>query len=91
MADYTFASVLCSAANQTALQELVGEGYFNAGFSADGTAPATRYISTGPFDNAVLTQIIDSKLFDLVSFGMETDTFGLVAVTEEPITETTEE
>jgi hypothetical protein len=84
--DYTFASVSTTADNQAALQELVGVGYFTAGYSADGTAPATHYISTGPFDNAVLTQIMDSKLFDLVSFGMETDTFGLL-----PITETTEE
>jgi hypothetical protein len=84
--DYTFASVLCSADDQTALQEIVGDGYFTAGYSEDGTAPATHYISSGPFDNAVLTQIMDSKLFDLVSFGMETDTFGLL-----PITETTEE
>jgi hypothetical protein len=85
--DYTFASVSCTSANQAALQDIVGEGYFNAGFSADGTAPATHYISTGPFDNAVLTQIMDSKLFDLVSFGMETDTFGLVAVVEDSETE----
>ena len=79
--NYTFASVLCSADNQLALQEIVGDGYFNSPLSEDGTAPATHYLSSGPFDNTVLDQIMDSKLFELVSFGMETNTFGFMPVT----------
>jgi hypothetical protein len=82
--NYTFASVSVTAGNQAAMQDIVGDGYFNgAGYSEDGTAPATHYLSSGAFDNTVLDQIMDSKLFELVSFGMETNTFGLMPVQTE--------
>lgn len=78
--DYTFASVLIKTENQTAMQDIVGTGYFDAGYSTDGNAPATHYISSGPFDNDALNKILNSKLFEQVIFGLETNTFGLIAV-----------
>lgn len=81
--NYTFASVLITADNQAAVQELVGDGYFTAGYSADGSVPATHYLSTGAFDNIILKHITTSKLFEQISFGQETETFGLMAAQED--------
>lgn len=80
--NYTFASVSVTADNQEALQAIVGDGYFNSPFSETGEAPATHYLSTGPFDNDVLNQIMDSKLFDAVHFGMEAFNFDLLPVND---------
>jgi hypothetical protein len=60
--------------------ETVGSGYFNAEYSADGSAPATHYLSTGAFDNRVLEAITASKLFDQIRFGMDAHTFDLLPV-----------
>jgi hypothetical protein len=43
----TFSSVFILAADQEQAQQDLGEGYFTAPLSADGTAPATHYWSTG--------------------------------------------
>lgn len=43
----TFASVFIAAADQVAAQQDLGEGYFTAPLSADGSEPATHYWSTG--------------------------------------------
>lgn len=85
MANYTFASVSVTAANQSAMQAIVGTGYFFSPFSADGQPPATYYITAGPYDNDVLNQIMESKLFDRVSFGQEPDWFGLLPIQETPV------
>lgn len=51
--DYTFATVIVPAADVEAIRaaEQFSDQYFLAGLSADGTAPATHYISTGAFTN----------------------------------------
>jgi hypothetical protein len=43
----TFSSVFITSEDQPAAQADLGEGYFTAPLSADGTAPATHYWSTG--------------------------------------------
>lgn len=83
--DYTFATVIVTSPNQSAMQTLVGDGYFTAGYSADGTAPATHYVSSGPFDNSVLNMIVNSDIPKQVNFGNEVWTDGLILVSEETL------
>lgn len=80
--DYTFASVIIAAADQAAMQALVGDGYFTAGYSPDGNPPVTNYISSGAFDNNVLDTIVNSDIPKQVHFGADLWTDGLVLVSE---------
>lgn len=48
MADYTYATVVAS--NQTLAQRYY-PGYFSFGLSASGQAPATHWLTSGPFGN----------------------------------------
>ena len=58
MTDYTFAIVAVSAADQAAAKEQYPD-YFNAGASETGEAPATHYVTSGPFDNVELAAIMN--------------------------------
>lgn len=82
MSNYTFCSCIIAAADQAAMQALVGDGYFTAGYSPDGSPPATNYISSGAFDNNVLDTIVNSDIPKQVHFGMDLWTDGLVLVSE---------
>lgn len=55
----TFASVFVEAEHQAAAQSDLGEGYFTAPLSADGSEPATHYWSTGYWFNDELDRIVN--------------------------------
>lgn len=72
--NYTYCTLIVSAANKQAAQELLGDSYFTNALSSDGTAPATHYISSGPFDNNALnTALNQTDVNFFVSFGMQPD------------------
>jgi hypothetical protein len=63
--NYTFATVFCK--DQASAQEIVGDGYF--------TTPVKNleddsiwYVSTGPWDNEPLMQIVNSDVEKIVRF-----------------------
>jgi len=55
----TFASVFVPAADQAAAQADMGEGFFTAALSADGSEPATYYWSSGYFESSELDHIVN--------------------------------
>ena len=59
MSTSTFASVFVTAADQAQAQADLGEGYFTAPLSADGTEPATHYWSTGFWFDDELDRIVN--------------------------------
>ena len=63
MADYTYATVIIAAADQAAAQAEYPD-YFNAGYyeATEGADPAvaTNYVTSGPFDNTELQDIINN-------------------------------
>jgi hypothetical protein len=70
MSTSTFASVFIPASAQAAAQQDLGEGYFTAPLSADGTAPATHYWSTGYWLNTELDFICNEATWPkTVKFG----------------------
>ena len=94
---YTFATLIVAAADQLAAQELFGTtttdpdtgavvvtpnfNVFVTGLSADGTAPATHYVSAGPFDNSELNKALNQQAVPFwVSFGPEPDFNGMQIV-----------
>ena len=84
--NYTFATVAILAADQAAAQAQY-PAYFNTGASETGEAPATHYVTSGPFDNAELAAIQASTAFTAhgvlgedVAAGLAQ--LGLVLVTE---------
>ena len=84
--DYTFATVAVAAANQAAAKAQY-PAYFNTGASETGEAPATHYVTSGPFDNVELAAIMNSTDWPKrVSFGADAQAglaqLGLVLVTE---------
>ena len=79
--NYTFATLIVSAADQLAAQELLSSKYFLTGLSADGTTPATHYVSAGPFDNDELNKALNQQTVPFwVSFGPEPDFNGMQIV-----------
>ena len=58
--NYTFATIAIAAADQAAAQEQYPD-YFNTGASETGEAPATHYVTSGPFDNVELAAIMNSN------------------------------
>lgn len=62
MADYTYATVIIAAADQAAAQAEYPD-YFHAGYyeAIEGADPtvATNYVTSGPFDNTELADIIN--------------------------------
>lgn len=71
---YTYATAVIAAADQAAAQADLGEGFFNAGYSATGEAPATHFISSGPFENAELNLIVNAAAWPKqIYFGNDLD------------------
>jgi hypothetical protein len=70
MSTSTFASVFIASEDQPAAQADLGEGYFTAPLSADGTAPATHYWSTGYWLDTELDFIVNEATWPkTVKFG----------------------
>ena len=57
MSDFTQATVIIKAADQAAAQADMGDTVFIVGASADGLAPATNYVTSGPWSNAEMDQM----------------------------------
>ena len=58
--DYTFATVIISAADQAQAQADMGDGFFNTALSATGEPPATNFMSSGPFDNSEMDAMVNT-------------------------------
>ena len=69
MANYTYATVIVPSENQAKAQAIAGADTFVAGLSADGTQPATHYVTSGPFDNDQLNQFTDAEWKKTIRFG----------------------
>lgn len=54
MADYTYATMIVADADKAQAQADMGDGFFLFPLSADGSAPATHWMSSGPFNNSEL-------------------------------------
>tara|TARA_R110000868_G_scaffold132888_8_gene344181 strand:- start:205 stop:474 length:270 start_codon:yes stop_codon:yes gene_type:complete len=57
MSDFTQATVIIAAANQAAAQADMGDTVFIVGASPTGLAPATNYVTSGPWSNAEMDQM----------------------------------
>jgi hypothetical protein len=89
MADYTFATVIISAADQAQAQADMGAGFFVTALSPTGEPPATNYMSSGPFNNSELDFICNTATWPKkIYFGQDwqaaLDAEGLQLV-QEPI------
>ena len=69
MANYTYATVIVTLANQAKAQEIAGADTFVAALSADGLEPASHFITSGPFDNDQLNQFTDAEWKKTIRFG----------------------
>ena len=69
MANYTYATVIVTLANQAKAQAIAGADTFVARLSADGKQPATHYVTSGPFDNDQLNQFTDATWKKTIRFG----------------------
>jgi hypothetical protein len=91
MSQSTFASCFVEAQYQAAAQQDLGEGYFTAPLSADGTAPATHYWSTGYWLDSQLDFIVNEATWPkTVKFGdaqAALASMGLMPVVEDPVEE----
>lgn len=84
MSDYTYATLIVSAEQQELAKELLSQEYFNLGLSADGTAPATHFVTSGPFSNEELnTALNQSEVKFWVSFGISPDYNEMQVIAEE--------
>ena len=57
--DYTFATVVILDKDKAKAVKDMGEGFFTVPLSADGTEPATNWMSSGPFENRELDMIVN--------------------------------
>lgn len=85
--NYTFATVIVNAVDQAQAQADLGSGFFTVGLSQDGTAPATHYMSSGPFDNTELDFIANQATWtNTIKFGNDwqgaVNDLGLIVVSE---------
>lgn len=85
--NFTFSTVIIAAQDQAAAQADMGDGFFTTGLSATGEAPATNFMSSGPFDNSELDAIVNTYTWHKkVYFGQDwqaaLDAEGLKLVTE---------
>jgi hypothetical protein len=91
MSQSTFASCFVEAQYQEQAQQDMGEGYFTAPLSADGTAPATHYWSTGYWYDEQLDMIVNEATWPkTVKFGdaqAALQSMGLMPVVEDPVEE----
>ena len=84
--DYTYCTIVIPAA-ALKLARADYPNYFNAGYSADGSAPATSYAQSGPFANTELDDISNEQKWPRkMYFGNNTQevltTLGLMPVQE---------
>lgn len=87
---WTFATLAIAAADQAAAQAQYPD-YFNAAASETGNAPATHYVTSGPFDNSELAGIMNSNAWPKrVAFGNDAQQ-GLAALGLQLITTPTED
>lgn len=67
MSDYTFCTVAIPDSEKAAAQEIY-PAYFVVGLSADGSAPATHWVTSGALDNseinAMVLKIVNGWRFD---------------------------
>ena len=57
MSTFTHATVIVADADKATAVSDLGEGFFATALSADGTEPATHWMSSGPFNNDELNRI----------------------------------
>lgn len=69
--NYTYATVIVTLANQAKAQAIAGADTFVAGLSADGSEPATHFVTSGPFDNDQLNQLTDATWKKTIRFGTD--------------------
>jgi len=89
MSSYTFASVIIAAADKAAAQADLSEYQFTAPLSPTGEAPATHWMSSGPWDNEQLDFIVNeatwpSKVYFGTDWQAAVAAEGLMPVTEAP-------
>ena len=60
MSTFTHATVIVADADKAEAVSDLGEGFFATALSADGTEPATHWMSSGPFDNSELDRIVNT-------------------------------
>jgi hypothetical protein len=84
MADYVYASVIIEAADQSVAQAFFGsDAMFVFGLSEDGSAPATHYVTAGPYDAQQLADFLNDAVCPCwVHFGETPDYNGLLPVAE---------
>ena len=75
--NYTYLTIIVPAAAQAEAQALSSDGYFTTPLSESGEAPATHYITSGPFDNETSNILLNSSIKKLVACGQ--DAFGAMA------------
>ena len=57
--NYTYATIVIGNEDREQAQADLGSGFFNTGLSQSGEAPATHWLSSGPFDNTELNIIVN--------------------------------
>ena len=91
MSTFTHATVIVADADKAAAVSDLGEGFFATALSADGTEPATHWMSSGPFSNDELNRICNDVAWPRkVYFGQDWVSAiaaeGLMQVVETPET-----
>ncbi len=72
MSDYTFATIIIAAQDQAAAQADLGDGFFNTALSPTGEAPATNFMSSGPFANNEMDIIVNTVTWSkVIYFGQD--------------------
>ena len=72
MTDYTFATIIVAAQDQAAAQADLGDGFFNTALSPTGEAPATNFMSSGPFDNSEMYTVVNTATWPkTIYFGQD--------------------
>lgn len=95
MSDFTFATVIIAAQDQAAAQADLSEGFFNTALSPTGEAPATNFMSSGPFNNSEMDTIVNTSTWPkVIYFGQDwqaaLDAQGLKMVQPEEVTDIVE-
>jgi hypothetical protein len=90
MSDFTQATVIVAAADQAAAQADMGDTVFIVGASPTGLAPATNYVTSGPWSNAEMDQMANDVAWPKkMYFGTEwqdaLDQLKLKMITESPL------
>jgi len=89
MSGYTFSSVIIADADKAAAQADLSEYQFTAPLSPTGEAPATHWMSSGPWSNEQLDFVVNeatwpSKVYFGTDWQAAVAAEGLMPVTEAP-------